>query len=691
VSVAQVRFPRWLVFAVICAFASFVTPGCQSSGREAGHDSAAQQVAAAESAGHSPVDRATHSAAAPTAVPTSPAQRTHEGITLSGPPISTDSFMSHVVVLASDAYEGRATATRGGDLAAEYIAGQFAAIGLLPGGENGTYFQEFEVALGSELTDETRFTVTGVDATPVRGADFVPFAFSSNDAFDAEVVFVGYGCVNPEKEYNDYRDIDVTGKVVLMLRREPPGWGEGGQPSSKATFQTKVYEAKDRGAAAVLIVNQRTDGGGEDRLARFGGLGGGGAYGLPAFHVTRKLADTLLTTANLPSLDDVQTRLDERGDYSSAALGGIRIAGQAGIMTRKGTTRNVIGLLPARGADTGEYLVIGAHYDHLGIVRAGSRSPRGSRGADESQLEIHNGADDNASGTSGIIELAKAMSELPMLRRSVVFMGFSGEEMGLLGSKHYVDHPTVPIEKVAAMINLDMIGRLKDDVTRIPVYGAKTAPELDAIVSTVGKAEGFGDEGHAGSMSRSDHAPFDRKGIPNLFFFTGTHPDYHMPTDDVEKVNADGAVRILHMIYDIAVQIANAPARPTYAKITPPPRSERRDSPHDEPPAEARSERDAEQAPVMGSARMGVMPNYEESTQPGMLLDDVSEGGPAATAGLKGGDRITKIGTRTVNNVNDYMAALRDAKPGDTVDVIVKRGSEELTIPVKLGGRSGGS
>jgi hypothetical protein len=331
----------------------------------------------------------------------------------------------------------------------------------------------------------------------------------------------------------------------------------------------------------------------------------------------------------------------------------------------------VVGILPGRGDKTDEYLVIGAHYDHLGKTVAGSMQPARPGAAEETELIIHNGADDNASGVSGILELAQALARAPHLRRSVVFIAFSGEELGLLGSKHFVEHPTVPLEQVVAMVNLDMIGRLKEKVEKIPVFGAKSAPELEAVVSSAGAAQGFGSEGLGGAMSRSDHASFDRKGIPNLFFFTGTHADYHRPTDDTDKINAEGGVRIVQMIYDIAVQVANADARPQYHKV--------------EGPAEG------ERPMARSSARMGITPGYaEEEDQPGMLVDDVQTDGPAATAGIRQGDRITQIQGKPVKNVYDYMAALGGRKPGDEVEVVLRRGDQDVTLTVKLGGRTGG-
>jgi hypothetical protein len=401
-------------------------------------------------------------------------------------------------------------------------------------------------------------------------------------------------------------------------------------------------------------------------LARFGSLGGGGVFGLPAFQLSRAFAEKLATAGGLPALDELQKKLDETGENCSQAISDLRIEGKAGIVARKARTQNVIGVLPAHGDKADEYVVIGAHYDHLGKVVAGSMQPSGYRGRDESELVIHNGADDNASGVSGVIELGRALSHTPHLRRTIVFMAFTGEEWGLFGSKYYVEHPTVPLEQVVAMINLDMIGRLRPDRTTIPVYGAESAPELKDIVSRTGAAEGFGSEGMAGSLDASDHASFAHKGIPYLFFFTDKHADYHMPTDDTEKINAEGGARIIRMIYDITLQVTNADGRPTYHEV-----------------ASAREVRP-------GAAVMRVSPSYVEDDQPGMLLDGVASGGPAEAAGIKPGDRILRIGDKEVKNVYDYMAALRDKKPGNEVEVLIRRGEGGLSLTVKLGGRERG-
>ena len=571
-------------------------------------------------------------------------------------------YLAHVDYLADDALQGRGLGSDGIERAADYIAHQFEAIGLSPAGDDDTYFQSFEVSLAPQRTGRSYLRVEEADIDVESEGDFVPFFFSGDARFSGDLVFAGYGIVNPDKHHDDFAHLDVTGKVVLMLRREPPSWGEQGGDgyTPHAQFSNKVYNAKDRGAVAVLIANQRPADGDEDRLMRWMAMPGGGGYGLPALHVTRKLADRLLAAGGVADLDTLQSRLDG-GRYASSVVDGIKLEGNPGIKRQRATTRNVIGLLRGTGPLADEVVVIGGHYDHLGNV-----VPRPGFGANRRtetpKPQIHNGADDNASGTAGVIELARALARRSNLNRSVLFIAFSGEESGLLGSKYFVKHPSIALNRIDAMLNLDMIGRLPKDKPTIQVFGTKAADQFEHLIEHVAEQRRLTIRENASAIGPSDHTSFYREKIPAMHFFTGLHADYHRPGDDTDKINVDGAISVLNMVYDVAVAICNDEHRLTYHKVT-------------------------ERARIPGRGgfrvRMGIYPSYADGDT-GLVVDGVVDDGPAARAGMKSGDAIIRIGTSDVANIRDYMGALRNNKPGDTVSVVVKRGDSKLTLEVKL-------
>jgi hypothetical protein len=574
------------------------------------------------------------------------------------PTFSPEAYLAHVYYLASDELEGRGVGTEGIRRATDYIADYFRHCGLQPGGDDGTYFQTFGMKTGAELTDEGEFVVDGADVVPKLHEDYVPFPFSSDDAFDGDVVFCGYGIVNADKQHDDYMHNDVTGKVVLVLRQEPPDWEpEEGHFTEFATFQTKVYNARNRDAAAVLIVNRVSEEE-ADELMPFRVGPNTSEYGLPAFHVSQALAEKLLVAGGLGSLAELQQKADQ-GEFVSAALTGVRVKGRAGIRWNRSDVRNVVGILPGSGPLADEYVVIGAHHDHLG-VQAPGRGP--SLGKGTGPPEIHNGADDNASGTAGVIELARAFAATGPLNRSLVFMTFTAEESGLLGSLHYVSHPTIPLDRIEAMLNLDMIGRMPEDKNRVQVFGTKSAEEFEDLVQQYSQQVGIDVQTAGGAIGGSDQTSFFTKGVPALHFFTGVHRDYHSPSDDADRINEQGAAQVLKLVYDLAYDLANRDTRLTYNAVAAGP----------------------QRSPTGFKVVMGIMPSYVEEEIPGMEVVAVSEGRPAQAAGMQDGDRILKIDGKTVNNVYDYMAALTGKNPGDAVEVVVQRGEEQLTLQVVL-------
>ncbi len=566
-------------------------------------------------------------------------------------------FRAHIAMLAHDELEGRATGSNGIDLAAGYIAGQFAAAGLSPGGPHGTYLQNFDLSTGVELLEESSLTPGDGGTPPELRVDFLPFGFSTTGSFESDVIFVGYGINNPDRNHNDYANVDVKGKTVLMIRREPTAWSEEGEFSDHARFDHKIELARDEGAVAVLIVNQDPGEDDTDRFMRFRSRGE--TYGLPAIHIKRTLADRLLASGGLPTIRKLQSKLDANGEQVSAPLHDVHLRGTVSYKEKKLLARNVIGLLPGTGGRADEYIVIGGHYDHLGIRRG----------------EIHNGADDNASGTSGVIELAWSLASLGRRERSVLFVAFSGEEIGLRGSKHFVAEPTVGIESIKAMINLDMIGRLTPNqrANMLSIQGLGTGDVFAAIVEQRAQEANLEYIPDRSALGPSDHAPFYRAGIPSLFFFTGVHEDYHAPGDDVEKVNSYGAARIIRLVHNIAADLINADDSPKYAEVT-----ERANIFRGAGPTRA------------GGVIMGIMPDMDDQTDAaGWRIARVFPGGGAETAGMKPGDRLLKLDGQSILSLRDYRKATADKKPGDTVEVLLRRGSNELTLTVELAARGG--
>lgn len=574
-------------------------------------------------------------------------------------------FQKHINYLAGDELEGRGIGSRGIDLAAEYIATEFKGIGLAPAGENGGYFQSLEMTLHRELTDASRLAFEGDAAERKLSKDFVPFSFSSQEAFSGGVAFCGYGIIASDKDRDDFVHVDPSGKVVLMLRGEPPSWADSsGNQTPHAQFRNKIYNAKDRNAVAVLIVNQAPADGADDELTPFDPENAD-AYGIPAFHISRAMGDAMLAKGGLGSLSELQERLD-KGGYASKDLADLKATGQAAFRTKNASTRNVLGLLRGEGPHADEYIVVGAHYDHLGLREPMMRTFKaGKIVPDTSGPQIHNGADDNASGTSGVIEIARLFASGPKPKRSVLFIAFTGEEAGLHGSKYFVDHPTVPLEKTVAMLNLDMVGRMPSGKNTVEIFGVDCAKEFKDIADKAAASEGMQTAPSSDSGGRSDHASFIRKDIPSMHFFSGQHTDYHKPSDDADKINAADGARIVTLIQRIGSDIAALDAKPTFQA----PKAAATPSPGGTPTYRV---------------VMGLAPGYGDDGKPGMAVEAVTPEGPAAMAGMKAGDRIVNIGGKKVANIYDYMAATRGNKAGETVDVVVLREGKEVPLKVTL-------
>ena len=591
-----------------------------------------------------------------------------------------------VAFLAADAQEGRGPGTKGIDVAADHIAAGYAAAGLKPAPGAEEFFQPFTIMGEARLTGEP--TLAFHDATreiKASTTDFAPLAIGSSATLDnVPVVFAGYGITASDAakgiDYDDYRGLDVKGKAVLVLRREPQMDDEksvfaGKQTTTYASFNHKMTNAFQHGAAAVLFVNDLAGlKGGDDRLLGINGAGGEQNSPIPFLMLTRQLADQLLAAAQLPPLAETEMRIDADLKPQSAPVPGYTLTAKAGIERVGVKIKNVIGVLEGEGPFKEETIVVGGHYDHLGSggLTSGSLAPF--------SRNIHNGADDNASGTALVIELARRLAKrADPLPRRIVFMAFSGEEKGLLGSRYYVNHPLIPLNKTVMMVNFDMVGRL-NEASELTMVGVGSSPRIEEIVDSLGSAAGFKIKkvkGVSDGFGGSDHESFYDKQIPVLFPFTGLHADYHRPTDDTERINFDGMRRIADLGELILLDIARRPSRPNF--IAP----EVAKNPH-----AGGMPGGTDPGRVGVRAYLGTQPDYA-ADEKGVKLSGVREDSPAAKGGIKGGDTIIGFAGKPISSIYDYTDSLERCKPGDTVEVLVKRDGQEVTLKVTLGSRSG--
>ncbi|MEP0846320.1 MAG: M28 family peptidase [Phycisphaerae bacterium] len=583
---------------------------------------------------------------------------------------SPDTYLEHVRYLSDDSLGGRLAGSEGGGSATDYVAEQFRELGLKPAGVAGTFFQPFEVrALKNLDRDAASFFVPGLAHEPRLGEDWTPMPFTQAGDAEGPLAFAGYCIEAADFGYDDFDGFDADGKVLLALRGEPtaadPQARFGGEsPSSHALFATKARVAASHGARALLIVND-SERGQPDELFLWRDAESRTTYDLPMLHVSRVLADMLLSAAGEPSIAELEEQIERACAPRSRDLDPLAARIATGVTHPQG--RNVVALLPGDGTSD-ELLIVGAHHDHVGTVPRMFRS--------DAEAEIHNGADDNASGTAGVIEMARALACGPTLRRSVLFMTFDAEELGLIGSHRFVDSPTVDLSKAVAMVNFDMIGRA--DNGNLTIFGVPTGDSFRDVLNAAAEQTGLEFEAPqtAGMLFRqSDHASFYDADIPVLFACTMLHPQYHQPEDDWELVDSEGAVQIVETMTNVVSSLANASDPPAFVKFAPEAEVRRRGRSADAGASDA-----AEATPSgMPRVRLGIMPSYEDRG-PGVLVDSVVEGTPAARAGLRAGDRIVKLNGAAISDMYGYMNALKDVKPGDQAEVTVSRGSDTLTV-----------
>ena len=549
-----------------------------------------------------------------------------------------DPALAHVRYLADDALEGRGAGTSGARCAAQYIADQFEAIGLEGAGPNGSYFQGFPIRAGAVLGAGS--TLRTPQSTYTLTEDWIPFGYSASGAVTGTLLYGGDGINRPGDPNNEYPTLDLTGRIVVVED------GDLRSPSSRALqtgahFKASVAAGRNAGGMLILLGEGRglPDLSGETRAA----------LRIPVAAVRGEAADRIRQTAR-------------SGDRAFLA---------ASVQPRTVEARNVAALLPGSDPNLAdEVLIIGAHYDHLGLGGEGSLDP-------DAFGVVHNGADDNASGTSGLIEIARRLAESDRRpARSVLFLAFTAEEKGLWGSSHYVRNPLLPIAQTVAMLNLDMIGRLEGRT--LVVEGVGTAEEWTDVLRAANQAmtrplsiatspDGFGP---------SDHSSFYGEGLPVLHFFSNTHVDYHRPSDDWEKVDIEGLGQIVDLVSEVALDLAGVSGSDERVALTPV-----------EPDA-ALAHGQASSSTTGGGygPYLGTIPDMVP-VDSGLRLTGVREGSPAAAAGIRGGDIVVEFGGREVGDIYAYTYALQAHEPGDAVEIVVLRDGERLTLTAVLGDR----
>lgn len=590
-----------------------------------------------------------------------------------------------IFFLASPECEGRGVDTKGIEKAADYVADAFKAAGLKPGGKNGSYFQPFTLTISAKL-GSAKLSFTGPDGKDRElkaNTEANPLGFSPTAKAAGGLVFVGYGITSKELKYDDYAGVNAEGKIVVVLRKTPrPDKTKddrfdttvaNGDDSPHAALAAKIENAVAHKAAGIIFVNDVVSAGKADTLYPYGvHATGTEAAPIPVFHLKRKALDDLLTAGPWKPLADIEQAIDKDLTPRSFDLTGWKADADVTVNRTEYKVKNVVGVAEGHGPLADETIVLGAHYDHVGYGNFGSLGGADARG------KIHLGADDNASGTTGLMELARRYGAMKNREgRRVVFVAFTAEERGLYGSVHYCKQPVFPLEKTAAMINMDMIGRSKSVPSdwlgiapmkdRLVVYGVGSGDTFNGLVDTAVAKHDFKASKQQAGTGPSDHDSFYRKKVPVLFLYTGTHNEYHRPTDVPEKINVPAMKKVADLVEDLTNSLATVPTPPKY-QVT-------RDPWID--PTESR----AASTPRPMGPRLGVRPDYNYEGD-GVLLEGVTPGGAAEKGGLKDGDVIIEIGGKPTKTVGAYMTAMSAAKAGEPLEVVVLRKGQKMTLKV---------
>ena len=601
--------------------------------------------------------------------------------------ITATDMRKHVEYLASEELEGRLTGTKGEQLATQYVADVFANAGLVPFGEDNSWFDSFEFTAGVDLGKDNSLTLTHKDGSEeklVADRDWRPLSFSMTGAFDpADIVFAGYGIETPDngtgvdgkkiEVYSSYAHLDIKDKWVLVLRYLPEGVNQERRNEliTYASLRHKALVARQKGAKGLIIAsgpNSKV----VEQLAPMTFDASLANSGLAVISVTDITADRLLASAG-KTLKELQDKLDTGNLMGGINCDGLKLAAHIDIQQEKRTGRNVLGVLPRKSEPDFHIapLIIGAHVDHLGM--GGGSNSRVKDGA----KKIHYGADDNASGTAGLLEIAQWMADLKKqgrldMKRDVLFAAWSGEELGLLGSNHFVKsmakmirgNDSAKLEGMfAAALNMDMIGRFNKALVLQGVGSSSRWPkEIEQRNAVVGLPLTIQNDAHLAT----DSTTFYLRGIPTLNAFTGAHEDYHLPTDTADKINYDKATDISRLMGLIARSVATTHDVPDYIAMTAPKNQGTR-----------------------GGLRvyLGTIPDYAQGDIKGVKLSGVSPVGPAAKAGVQAGDIIVKLAGKDILNIYDYTSLMGELKIGEETGITVERAGKPVELKITPGSR----
>ncbi len=561
--------------------------------------------------------------------------------------VSPEEIIDHIKYLSSDELNGREAGSAGAEKAARYISDEFKKLNLKPFGDKDSYYQEFTFKSGSEFGEDNLFQIISAqDQIELElESEYLPLDYSNNAIGNGSMVFVGYGISAPELDHDDYKDVDVQGKYVLAMRYTPDWNDKGNKFNNYAPFRKKIRMAKEKGAKGIIFFTPP----GFDEEIDFKKLQMGRGIknrGVQVFIVRRNIAMKLLNVS-LEKLEQL------KNDPESYEVPNVKLNLRTDLKPIKKTTSNVAGII--EGSDPvlkNEIIVIGAHYDHIGSDFAYSRSD-----SNNESDQIHNGADDNASGVAGLLELAEYFSDrMGSLKRSILFIAFSGEELGLLGSNYFVEHSKNTNEKIVAMINMDMIGRMSNN--KLIILGADTSPQWKEIIDRSNSNTDLKVKLNETAFAPSDQLAFYLKDIPVLQFFTGLHEDYHTTNDHWEYINQDGQVEILKLVSNIVLELDCRDKRIAFNKL------------------------DDSQRTIRGfKVYLGTIPDYT-SEENGVSLVGVRNGSPADAAGMISRDIIISFDGKEINDIYDYVDALNEVDAGKTTKITVLRESKKINLDI---------
>ena len=575
-------------------------------------------------------------------------------VRIDNPEITKAELREHIEFLASDSLKGRLPGTPEGIIAAQYIGNKLEQFGFTPMADNG--YQYFDVV--TEVIAGDKNTLEFDDFTGTLKDNFIPYAFSVNGKVESNVVFAGFGfdIETDNIKWNDYKNLDVNGKWVMILRADPELDNPDSEFIQYSNERMKVLTAKDHGAAGVLLVSGfELDK--SDKLTKLEADQTESNLGIPVFHIKRDVADKILLKSG-KTLADLEKQLNKNKTPNSFDCN-TTLKAISDVTYKKVKSQNVVAMLPGNDPVLkDEFIVIGGHYDHLGFggQSTSSRMP--------DTIAVHFGADDNASGIASIIEIAEKLADNKShLQRSVIIIAFGAEEIGTIGSKFFTSNPVVDLKQIKAMVNIDMVGRLKESKDLF-VGGVGTSVESENLLNKLVEGRDLKLGISYNGFGPSDHSAFYVEDIPVFFFSTGAHGDYHTPLDVIDKLNFEGLKVLTDYVYDLSIEILNRDQVLTFQESGPKGRSTE---------------------PTRGSkVKLGIMPNFGKSNNDGLRIDGVTPGGAAYNGGLLKNDIIVAIEGKPIHNIYEYMSRMGTLKPGQTITIDVIREEKMEVFIIQL-------